>query len=122
MIDFIPLMLQLQAQTQIWHWQTQSYATHVALGDYYGTIQGLTDEIAEIARGKNIHLLDDTNEFALPLHGLSGINLADQYAAWAKTFEEICVSELFATHLDLQDILIDVIKATHKLVYLLRLK
>lgn len=44
--------LQLQAQFRILHWQTNSYAEHVAFGGFYDVADGLIDRIVEAIQGK----------------------------------------------------------------------
>jgi hypothetical protein len=39
--------------THIMHWQTTSYAQHIALGDFYQAIPNLIDAVIEAYQGKN---------------------------------------------------------------------
>jgi DNA-binding ferritin-like protein len=39
--------------THIMHWQTESYAQHVALGEFYQTMPDLVDGVVEAYQGKN---------------------------------------------------------------------
>jgi hypothetical protein len=39
--------------THIMHWQTTSYAAHVALGEFYQAIPDLVDAVVEAYQGKN---------------------------------------------------------------------
>lgn len=39
--------------THIMHWQTTSYAQHVALGEFYQAIPDLVDAVVEAYQGKN---------------------------------------------------------------------
>jgi DNA-binding ferritin-like protein len=39
--------------THIMHWQTESFAAHVALGEYYDEIPDLVDAVIEAYQGKN---------------------------------------------------------------------
>lgn len=39
-------------QTHIFHLQTTSYSEHMALGEYYETLQGLIDSLVEVYQGK----------------------------------------------------------------------
>lgn len=48
---FIGLLLNSANQTHVYHLQTRSYAAHMALGDYYDSIRGLADSIAEMYQG-----------------------------------------------------------------------
>ncbi len=39
-------------QTQVYHWQSQSYAEHIALNEYYDGIPAIVDGIVESYQGK----------------------------------------------------------------------
>jgi hypothetical protein len=39
--------------THIMHWQTESYAQHIALGEFYSEIPELVDAVVEAYQGKN---------------------------------------------------------------------
>lgn len=56
--SFISELLHSKNQTQVFHWQTKSYAKHVALGDYYNTITSLIDTLVESYQGSNGIILD----------------------------------------------------------------
>ena len=119
----IPFLLQLQAQTQLWHWQTNHYATHVALGGYYEAIQGFTDRFVEITKGKNKGGAKPALEHApIEIKGIVGVDLEAQYSEWAQYLLDWANSEEISSQIDVQDIVLDMINETHKLVYLLRLK
>lgn len=48
----ISFLLHSRTQTHVFHWQTKSYAEHKALGDYYGDIVDLLDDLVESYQGK----------------------------------------------------------------------
>lgn len=39
--------------THIMHWQTESYAAHIALGEFYSEMPDLVDAVVEAYQGKN---------------------------------------------------------------------
>jgi len=51
-VEMISLLFHSQIQTHTLHLQTQSYAEHKALNDYYDGIGGLVDSIVESYQGK----------------------------------------------------------------------
>jgi DNA-binding ferritin-like protein len=57
--EFLLVLLHSATNTHILHWQTKSYAEHVALGKYYEEIVDLIDQLAEAMMGK----FDTTPEF-----------------------------------------------------------
>jgi hypothetical protein len=70
---FIGLLLNSATQTHIYHLQTKSYATHMALGDYYGEIRDLADSIAEMYQGSYQQIIRGFTPFT-PVEDDSPIN------------------------------------------------
>ena len=57
-------------QTQVYHWQSQSYSEHIALNEYYDGIPDIVDGIVESYQGK---------------HGiLKGYTPAERFADYSK--------------------------------------
>jgi hypothetical protein len=50
--QLVTMMLQIQTQVKILHWQTFSEARHVAYGNYYDSLGGHIDEFIEVMMGK----------------------------------------------------------------------
>lgn len=50
--QLVIMMLQIQIQFKILHWQTFSEARHVAYGNYYDSLSGNIDEFIEVMMGK----------------------------------------------------------------------
>lgn len=44
-------LLEMQNQLRVYHWQTKSYARHVALGGAYDDLSGLIDGFVELIMG-----------------------------------------------------------------------
>lgn len=123
MEKYIPFLLQLQTQTQLWHWQTNTYASHIALGSYYGSIQELTDRFIEVTKGKNPNGgKPELQQASIEIKGIVGTDLVEQYSAWAKQLCDFSLEKEIASNIEIQDIILDMINETHQLVYLLRLK
>jgi hypothetical protein len=55
--DLVMCLLHSQITTHIMHWQTESYAQHVALGEYYSEIPELIDAVVEAYQGKTSIIL-----------------------------------------------------------------
>jgi hypothetical protein len=72
------------------HLRTKSYAQHMALGDFYEGVLGLTDSLAEAYQGRNgiidIPLLD--NEFPGP-----GIQSMQAQLAWIEKNRDAAVGK-----------------------------
>lgn len=50
--DLVMCLLHSATITHIMHWQTESYAAHIALGEYYSEIPELVDAVIEAYQGK----------------------------------------------------------------------
>ena len=50
--DLVMCLLHSATVTHIMHWQTESYAAHQALGEYYSEIPELVDAVIEAYQGK----------------------------------------------------------------------
>lgn len=51
-MNFVTILLQLQNQLRIYHWQTESYSAHKALGNAYESLDDLIDTFIEEFMGK----------------------------------------------------------------------
>ena len=50
--DLISFFIQTRSQIQVLHWQTESYARHMAYGRIYDALDDLIDSFIEIYQGK----------------------------------------------------------------------
>jgi hypothetical protein len=57
--DLVMCLLHSATVTHIMHWQTESYAAHQALGEYYSEIPELVDDVIEAYQGKTTIILND---------------------------------------------------------------
>ncbi len=48
----VACLMHSRTQAHVYHWQTESYAQHTALDDYYINIVSLTDKLVEVYQGK----------------------------------------------------------------------
>jgi hypothetical protein len=55
--DLVMCLLHSGIVTHIMHWQTESYAAHQALGEYYSEIPELIDQVIEAYQGKTSIIL-----------------------------------------------------------------
>jgi DNA-binding ferritin-like protein len=62
--EFLLVLLHSATNTHLLHWQSKSYAEHVALGKYYEEIPELVDQLAEAMMGK----YDTTAQFPVMYH------------------------------------------------------
>ncbi len=53
LVELVMDLLHSATITHIMHWQTESYAAHVALGEFYSEMPDLVDAVVEAYQGKN---------------------------------------------------------------------
>lgn len=51
--DLICVFTELLSQLRILHWQTESYARHIAYENVYEALEGHADDFIEVYQGKN---------------------------------------------------------------------
>jgi hypothetical protein len=119
MKSVIDFFIQLQSQLLILHWQTQSYARHMAYGSTYKDISELADDFVEAYQGRYDRLESGkTIEFA---------NINDDKL---NTFIDECLDFLAdekklgikSTDTDLVSIRDDIVAKLNKLKYLMTLQ
>ena len=49
--EFVSYTMSFLNNIQVFHWQTQSYAEHEALGEYYESLTDLNDKLVESWQG-----------------------------------------------------------------------
>lgn len=50
--EFVLTLLHAATNVHLLHWQSKSYAEHVALGDFYSELPELVDQLAEAIMGR----------------------------------------------------------------------
>lgn len=50
--ELLKNILEFQAQIKIMHWNTESYAEHIAFNSIYSSLDGLFDNLIEVCIGK----------------------------------------------------------------------
>ncbi len=121
----IQRLLQTRDQSQMFHWNTKSYAAHVALGGFYDSLLDSIDAFFEASKGKHPEVF--SRKAKIPFSVVSEPNVGAEtmipYFADFNGFLDGVCKELESTgDLDLQDIVLDMKNATNKLMYLLSLK
>ncbi len=110
--------LEYNNQLRYFHWQTESFAQHEALGKLYDELTASLDTLVEIWIGRNgkikvdqgsVELVDYTNVEAVIE---SAESLRSAYEDFAKTMNFI----------DVQDQIDDVVKSLNQAIYLFNLK
>ena len=121
----IQRLLQTRDQAQMFHWNTKSYAAHVALGGFYDSLLDSIDTFFEATKGKYPEVFSKKSK--IPFSVISEPNVtADIMIPFFTSFNDflmgVCRECEAEGDIDLQDIVIDMKNATNKLLYLLSLK
>ena len=113
--------LNLQNQLRIYHWQTDSYAEHKALGKAYESLDDLIDTFVETYMGKyGKRIATDGFNFSLSNYNTSDVEeLLKQYDEYLST---ICETDLSDDDTDLKNIRDDMKGVLNHTRYLLGLK
>lgn len=122
MTSIVATFLGIQSQFKVFHWQTQSYAKHIAYGGIYDTLSDLSDEFIEVYMGKYGRIALEGESDSIILQNIGEVNIED----FLETIIEFLLS--FNNKLnsgkdsDLLNIRDEMLGAINKLKYLLTLK
>ena len=115
-------LIKLQNQLRINHWQTESYAQHVAFGEAYNALDALLDQLVETHQGKHGKISLDS-ESSVELTNLEELSMQDiltQVTDYLSTeFDSAIEAEKDTYCLNIRD---EILQSLNKLKYLLTLK
>lgn len=123
--DSKPLLtlLHINSQIKVFHWQTESYAQHVAFGDYYNAMDELTDTFVEAYQGKYCRIeLQPQETFNIGVKGFHDNHISIFLDEVCHFLSEILPSTHSEDDTELCNIIDEMIAETNKLKYLLTLK
>lgn len=113
--------LQMQSQLKICHWQTKTYARHMAFGDTYDELDSLIDNFIESSMGKYGRFELTTESKTIEIFNIKELDLK----SWLKTFKEMLIQmsdDLSEKDIDLLAIRDEMLILINKLQYLLTLE
>jgi len=119
-MSLVELFLTLQNQLRIYHWQTESYAEHKALGKAYETLDDLIDSFMEIHIGKYKRPVAK-DKFEISLFNYSN-NFKENIDAYIEVLEDKIPAALNEKDTDLLNIRDEMLGTLNQLKYLLTLK
>lgn len=117
--SFFAELLGIRAQAHLYHWQTESYEVHNALGGFYDTYADLADKLAEAILGNSerprvgnaVIELNDYSEENVQLY------IENIYNVFKSTALEVA-----ADRSEIINIIDEIVAEVDKLKYLLTLK
>lgn len=120
-ISFIQSNINFLNDIQSWHWQTESYAQHEALGEYYTKFNTLNDSFVETYQGKTGKRVKFSAELRPGIKNYADVDaILIDVNSQSDRIEKI--AEYVKGQMDLESILEDMLEATSQLSYHLSLK
>jgi len=125
--SFVKELLGIQDQVKVFHWQTTSYASHKALGEYYDSLSALIDSFVEQYQGQFGRTPIKGSPLRSDLIGLSDLKAEEQIVVFVKNVWQWLTqlrqnTEREGNTTNLQNILDEMIGETSKLKHLLTLE
>ena len=78
--EFILTLLHAATNTHILHWQTKSFAQHMALGEFYEAMPGLIDALVEATQGLTGEIIQFPADYYPPAeNGLTELKELREY-------------------------------------------
>jgi hypothetical protein len=111
---------------KVFHWQTNSYAQHVASDQLYTSLQTLTDEWVEVYQGKYQTLTFEDDKVNVPLRNVDlddlKLHLTQFKTFLMRDIPKFLGDDKEMKHTDLYNIRDEMLAITNKTLYLLKLE
>lgn len=120
-IKVTKMLLKLQMNVKLFHWNTVSYANHVASDELYEDLNKNIDRFVEIFLAKNDRM-NNNDLITLNLEVLSDKQIVPYLKSASDYITNDDFFRTFSYDYDLQDILTDIIKSLNKAVYLMTIE
>ena len=121
--EIITDTLELITQTHVWHWQTKAFAAHKALGDYYEFLQDTVDTLAETFLGNGGGLLKPKRvELSIDYDKQTVVKAIKDFRDKLNQAQSDFMDKENAAFNGVGDIILDIVKESDKLLYLLELE
>ena len=118
-MNTINFFIRLQSQLRILHWQTTSYARHMAYGGAYESISDLSDRFIEAYQGRYGRLEAEKSMDIANINDDKIDGLIDEALEFLNSNEKLDIKEKDKDLLTIRD---EVVEALNKLKYLLTLE
>lgn len=118
----VNLLIGLQLQLKINHWQTKGIARHKAFGKTYDVLTDLIDDFVEIAMGKYGRFILDDQTKTITLINLSEMNPSDMIKTCTEGLVQFSEDLDGTKDTDLLNIRDEILGNLNKLLYLLTLE
>ena len=87
MDSIVQMLLQFQISVKVLHWQTTSYATHIATDSLYKNLSANIDKFVEVMQGKSgrVKFAKNSDVLLLNFDKKAGLNLLKFIRSWLET-------------------------------------
>lgn len=119
--SLVKIFLEVYLQFKICHWQTKSYARHLAFGGIYDTLDDLIDKYVEVAMGKQGRFELSDEDKTIELENLSELDLNGLIKNFKNVLTQL-TDTLGEKDTDLLNIKDEMLAEINKLAYLLTLE
>lgn len=120
-VNFIQNNINFLNDIQSYHWQTDSYSEHEALGDYYTKFNNLNDRFVETWQGKHNKRIKFSAELRPGIKNYANIEIVKQEVV-EQSNKIANMSKDLVGQIDLESILEDMLEVTSQLSYHLSLR
>ena len=118
---FVKLLLKLQNNVRLFHWNTVTYKNHIASDKLYEDIDTYVDRFIEVYMAKHGRL-DHETKIQLNLDVLSDMQIIPYLKSVSNYLSNESFFGNFSHDPDLQTILSDIIESVNKAVYIMSMK
>ena len=109
-------------QSRYYHWQTESYAHHEALGEFYNSFSESVDKMVEAMAGRTgVKISIDQGKVELVDYN-SVPEVIESLEALRTSYEEFKESITDLGYIDIEDIIDDIVHSINDLLFHMRLK
>ena len=120
-INFIQNNINFLNNIQSYHWQTESYSEHEALGEYYTKFNDLNDRFVETWQGKHNKRIKFSAELRPSIKNYADVEIVKKEVVEQSNIIANMSKDIVG-QIDLESILEDMLEATSQLSYHLSLK
>jgi len=120
-INFIQNNINFLNNIQSYHWQTESYSEHEALGEYYTKFNELNDRFVETWQGKHNKRIKFSAELRPSIKNYADVEIVKKEVVEQSNIIANMSKDIVG-QIDLESILEDMLEATSQLSYHLSLK
>lgn len=120
MVDkIINTMITFQLQLKVLHWQTKSYAQHIAFGGAYDYMTDAIDKFVEVYQGKYGRIPFNTSYKVVDMDAVSPERMCREFTKFLISITDMLKPKEDSDLLNMRD---DMLSEINKLKYLLTLK